>query len=299
MKLVLCYHKISAERDSEWEGTTSIRNFRSHLRVIKLILLLVPGRYKKKFNILFTFDDGYSNNIEALTELNKNNLQSIIFISELFIREQLLFYWDCVKFLEQFDKNGLNKIVSQYGINDTKLIIKGISLLPTENRVEITRELNKAVYETQGDRFQIEDVQPLNEEEIVNLSRMKNVAIGLHTYSHPSLGQANKYVDYQKELGDPKKNLEHLIQMEITKFAYPFGTTSDYSVESESALRRHFLTEAWSTEGRTINRNENQLFLPRLVVGDWNAFKFISRVVRTAIPKRKNFSQMGFRVYCR
>lgn len=102
----------------------------------------------------------------------------------------------------------------------------------------------------------------LLEHEIRELSAMPGQSIGAHTVYHLRLPlQPPSRQD--QEIGESKRELESVLDTEVTLFSYPFGARDDYTI---GAVERAGFVAAVSTEASAVSRRASVFDLPRLDV---------------------------------
>jgi peptidoglycan/xylan/chitin deacetylase (PgdA/CDA1 family) len=116
----------------------------------------------------------------------------------------------------------------------------------------------------------------LNQDETIALLDEDLIELGAHTVTHPSLSLLPG-PQQMEEIAGSKKQLEEIINREVTSFSYPHG---EYSVETRDLVRRVGLDSACTTNHACVSRDADPLQLPRFQVDDWNGEEFLRRLVR-------------------
>lgn len=91
------------------------------------------------------------------------------------------------------------------------------------------------------------------------------VTIGSHAYTHRSLGLLT-VADAYEEARRSKQLIEERVGIEVTSFAYPFGTRSDFNPYTERALADAGYTIAFNSMHGPIRRGADPISLPRVKV---------------------------------
>lgn len=100
--------------------------------------------------------------------------------------------------------------------------------------------------------------------------------IGSHTVSHPHLTHYSEE-HIRNELVESKKNLENLIEEEITSFSYPYG---EYNETAVAVAKETGYQHAVTTELSSVKGSEDNLKIPRHVVFNWHDTRDIERMIQ-------------------
>ncbi len=91
------------------------------------------------------------------------------------------------------------------------------------------------------------------------------VEIGSHAYTHRSLGLISAE-EVRAEVTKSKEHLEDRLGTPIRSFAYPFGTRTDFSAETERAIADAGYTIAFNSMHGAIRPGMDPISLPRVKV---------------------------------
>jgi peptidoglycan/xylan/chitin deacetylase (PgdA/CDA1 family) len=284
---VLLYHRVNRLNADPQLLCVSQENFDAHLSFLKKnarILTIAEFedilRNRKKFPrgaCLITFDDGYEDNLsQAVPVLDKYGAEALFFISTGNIEDQKEFWWDR---LENIFINGK--------LQERRSIRYGDNAFDTSNPFAMMRAYealfnllkNKAV---KGRDAYLDDLESqleipvkrsthrsLNMNELKRFSASSSVIIGAHTVNHPKLSVLDP-VSQQKEIKGSVSFLEHHLEYKICYFSFPFGSISDYTVDTTSIVKDLGFTMAFSNIQRACKSNDDIYQVPRLLVRDWN-----------------------------
>jgi peptidoglycan/xylan/chitin deacetylase (PgdA/CDA1 family) len=121
------------------------------------------------------------------------------------------------------------------------------------------------------------DRRPLSADGVRELAASGIVEIGGHTVTHPVLAEQDPRTQF-REASEAKAELEQLIRSPVTSFAYPYGGRSEYDSASVEAVRRAGYKRACANVQGPVRSGASVFELPRLIVGDWSAEKFATRL---------------------
>lgn len=118
--------------------------------------------------------------------------------------------------------------------------------------------------------------RPLSAAEVASLDA-NNFEVGSHTMTHPVLS-AIPLDEQEAEIYGSKAWLHEILGHEVSSFAYPFGSPSDYSSKTAQIVQEAgFRLACENFPGLALT--EAQLFhLPRHLVRDWEAEEFARRL---------------------
>jgi len=186
----------------------------------------------KRKAITISFDDGYKNNLKhVLPLLEKYNIKATFFVSGACTQEMDVraFWYDLIACLNYYHSNEIIEIegyrfINFYESNKKLNIYDFIKSLPpkilenTIARIEKKYALNDKLKQISPDIWEL-----MNQEDVQELSKSKNVDIGSHGNVHYDLGLIG-IDDAAIELKKSKELLEATIDMDVDTIAYPFGS---------------------------------------------------------------------------
>ena len=294
--LVLQYHRVASLCFDPLQLTVEPYNFEKQMEylarnynVISMDQVkhhLESSRPFRDKTVVVTFDGGYKDVLYNAKEvLQRYEIPATVFTSTSKIIEGGRFWW---KELEDF------LIANQF---------------EGQLELEIDYKLCRWPLKTQYDRFrayddlysilsdktpseqisiieQITDSLDLQAEELDNYRTMSAqelrkiaegglVTIGGHTHSYVKLSSLSTS-QQAEEIWKNKKVLEEVMEHEIEYFSYPFSCGKGYTVETIGILEDSGFRLACDNSYGTVGAagQTSRYELPRVKVGNWNAFTF-------------------------
>ncbi len=117
----------------------------------------------------------------------------------------------------------------------------------------------------------------MSEHEIVRLAAGGLVEIGAHTVTHPVLAMLSERRQ-RSEIVRSKRRLEAILGRRVTSFAYPYGSKTDYSLQTVELVRELGFERACAFFEGLVQPRTDPYQLPRCGVGDWDGEQFERRV---------------------
>ncbi|MBM2813870.1 MAG: polysaccharide deacetylase [Ignavibacteria bacterium] len=236
---------------------------------------------KQKF-VIFTFDDGYRDNLEfAYPILKKFNIPMTIYCVVNFIERKSLLWWNILEDVilkHKTLKLKLNNIDNTFNCNnfsekaDTFRRIHNFlndeqSPDFEENIGNICKFINKNPYEYTSELI-------LSKEDLIEVFNEELIEIGSHSVSHKNLSKLSE-IDARYEITESKTYLEQLCNKPINHFAYPYGSRRHAgSREFEYANQAGYQTAVTTRQANIFNEHSKHLFaLPRIeITSHWERF---------------------------
>lgn len=129
----------------------------------------------------------------------------------------------------------------------------------------------------------------LTVDDLVKLSKNKQVTIGSHTVTHPILTSVPDSV-LEEELKESKNELIKLLKVKIESFSYPNGSLNTREVEKA----RLYYKCAFTTKNKYPSRDDDIMLIPRIALsGDYR--RNILKIFRIWQPLKKLFNLISFR----
>jgi peptidoglycan/xylan/chitin deacetylase (PgdA/CDA1 family) len=211
--------------------------------------LILEGKYRAPASaVLITLDDGWKANKENVIQVAREfDIPLTIFISTEPVLQQKPFWWS------------YNQRINEQGIGYMKS--NALKKWPNKERLAYLNGygfLNAYAEEA------------MEESDIIELDKDKNIFIESHTISHPILTQCtNEEAD--REIQFSKVQLEKTLGRKISGFAYPNGA---YSQREISLLEKYGYDYAFTTRSTFLTPKDLQsrFELPRFEVLDQVSF---------------------------
>lgn len=193
--------------------------------------LRTPG--SKPF-VVFTFDDGYRDNIEvALPVFERYDLPMTIFVTTSMVTRQMFGWWmalvPLLKGIDTLDFEGMDR---KFDVSTVALKQRAIGEIGRWVHADGARaELLRPTFAKYGiDVEGVVDQEAMSEDDVRAAGRHHLVTLGGHTTSHCFLNLQTPEV-VRDEIADNKRFLENLIGDEIRDFAYPYGAAGQREAE--------------------------------------------------------------------
>ena len=117
----------------------------------------------------------------------------------------------------------------------------------------------------------------LTVDELLTLVKDGQFDVGAHTVSHPVLSRLTP-VEQQREIHQCKRGLEEWLGREVSSFAYPYGSRSDYTAETTRLVAGAGYESACGNFPGFVWQGNDCLQLPRLLMRDWDGESFERRL---------------------
>jgi len=271
---IVAYHRII---DDDYVGVRpyisvtkgalrrQIQFFKKHYSVIPLeeAVERIEEDHIDRHYLVITFDDGYRDNYDLGLD---------IFVSEC-VRPAIFITTGCVESRQELWPDTIRNAL--YGarfsapialrepeitinpklssrIRATKAIIAHVKNMDSEQRSLYLNALQQRLRSPPaGDRLM------LSWDEVQSLSRV-GVTVGSHTVSHQVLARVDERTA-GVEIGDSKRILEARTGSRVAFFAYPNGTSADFTDSTIDELKKAGYSAAVTTI-RGVNRNGADVF---------------------------------------
>jgi peptidoglycan/xylan/chitin deacetylase (PgdA/CDA1 family) len=237
-----------------------------------LPMWLETNRKTKKKFVIFTFDDGYKDNLRfAYPVFKKHNIPFIIYITSSIPDRQAIIWWYILEdLILKFDRVQYSFSVGSVNANclthraKERAFIHIRKLINMLNCMNLEKELTDFFTQYGYNVLDHREEMGLTWDEISELIKDPIVSIGAHTLNHYNLRNLTKEQSFY-EIMESKKILEKNLNIKVNHFSYPFGEFR--SREIDFVKKCNFLT-ATTTENANIFYNHlNYLYaLPRITI---------------------------------
>ena len=294
--IVFNHHRIGNRLESDFDRelfSASPEQFDLQLSYIKrnfpvllpreLLDLTANEKPLNRLYAMITFDDGYLDNYtHALPLLKRHGLSAAFYLTSSFTGSNVVPWWDEVAFLVRHSPSPSLRISAQ----------PGVSVTLDADRAPALRQVLQAYKSEQNNdpdafmrelREQSQVTLPPQNRRFLNWDEAREMAdagmeIGAHTHTHPFLSRLS-YAQQEFELRDSKTLIEKNLGMPVASLAYPNGTLSDFSSDTQRIAKNAGYTSAFSFYGG-IN--------PAVISDPFNIF----RITPNALPGSFRFDSI-------
>jgi peptidoglycan/xylan/chitin deacetylase (PgdA/CDA1 family) len=286
--LVLLYHRIADPGGDRFHLCVSPDNFRQQLKVLKERFTIArfgdDWRKLERPAVVVTFDDGYADNLEtALPILESENVPAAFFLATATLGTRREFWWDELE-RTVFHGNSEDELSLKIGRSEWKGRITSdddrhrafaeinalLRAVDVDDREAVLTALRSWAEEEKEGRT---SHRPLTWDEVSQLARHPLATIGAHTRFHCSLGALS--VDRQREeIDTSRRDLEQMLDKKIEFFAFPFGGSDDYTLETIRLCQSLGIRRAATAVRGQIRSSSDPLQIPRAMVRNWDGTAF-------------------------
>lgn len=233
--------------------------------------------------VAITFDDGYSNNYEvAYPILQRLGIPATVFVVTRYIESGSIFWvdrfaWHVKRFAGQQFSVPADLGGGTLFLTSPKAIRDALAYL--QRRLEgMDGDAREAILDRLGVP-RTTCYTPLNWKQLAEMQHA-GVTVGAHSHSHSSL-QAIPRAMMVREITLSKRLIAERLGTPPRLFAYPFGRAGRREAEG---VRSAGFAAAMTTEATWYPAGSNRLFVPRLLVGNWDAPVLEARIERLSAP---------------
>ena len=232
----------------------------------------LQGKPAKPF-VIFTFDDGYRDNLTyAYPLMKKHKVPFAIYITTDFPDKKAILWWYALeeKILShdriRFRFNGQNYDQTAYTLEEKEKLYQQIHHLIQTTPAQEQARLFEALFTPEQLSAPLENV--LSWDEIRNLATDELVTIGAHTVSHRRLSMLPAK-QVQWEISHSINLIESHTGQKVKHFAYPFGDPQSFGQREINILKENNILTSTTTVSKNITRQalSSTLTLPRIAVG--------------------------------
>ncbi len=238
--VIVRYHSVCSEsrlisagiRISPEAFEEQVAYFSKYFQVITMDHLIDAIKQRKTFPknaLVFTFDDGYADNLGAAKTLKRHGLTGLFYITAGCIETDEAFWVAEVRHLIE----NTNKKEMTLSLPDGEKSIPLSNPSESEQAIKkMTRLFKSVTIETRGNirkafRLALNDVPMFPKDLMLNWRQLKEMLemgmeIGGHTMTHPNLPSATRD-EAQIEIEGCKSLLETRLKTKVDHFAYPNG----------------------------------------------------------------------------
>lgn len=251
--------------------------------------LNINANNKKKF-VIFTFDDGYVDNLEfAYPVFKRQDVPFTIYITTSFPEKMAVLWWYILEEIilnhdsVNYTHNGREMAFDCSDVPGKEKAFNEIrKLIMSYNETERDSRIEKFVTDYGFTRNHKNANLVLSWEQIIQLSHDPLVSIGAHTLNHYNLC-AISLNDAQKEILQSKLLIESKIGKRVDHFSYPLGK---YSEEIVAYCREVGFKTATTTKNANIFKDHLSYMytLPRININSLTTAKVLRLHVNGFFP---------------
>ncbi len=296
--LILTYHRVLPQRDSQLRGDPTAEEFESQLttlqsrfRLLRLdaaVEQLLAGTLAPA-SVAITFDDGYADNHDvALPILRRHRAVATFFVATGYLNGGRMWNDTVIESVRRIatpmldlaavDRAALGAATLPLASDDeryaaTQRIIDGIKHLDPAEREAITRRLAALATTPLPDDLMMTDAQ-------VRALHDAGMLIGGHTVNHPVLTAVDARTA-EREIADGCDVLQGIVGERIRHFAYPNGRPGrDYDARHVQLVRRLGFRAAVSTAHGFAERGSDVAQLPRVAPWAIQPWRLTAQLLR-------------------
>jgi len=289
--LILLYHRIAVDPDDPFRLCVTPEHFEEHLEVLRrhsdsvpLTEVLRRSGPAKRARVAVTFDDGYADNLHAAGPiLEKAGVPATVYVTTGSIssdkplwplRLEELFRLGtprservCVR-----THSGTLSVDTPFeGSRHVALAAAHDQLTPM--RPSIIAQAMSALEAHFGGEVPSVERRMLDTDELRKMASSELFRLGAHTRTHSWLsGLSDEDLDF--EIKGSKTDLEEIIGVAVSDFAYPFGTRISFDRSATRSVRRAGFSSATTTIDDPLTGGTSRFLLPRHPVYDWDGEHF-------------------------
>ncbi len=224
----------------------------------------------KKF-VVFTFDDGYKDNLDfAYPIFKKFNCPFAIYIQNSFPNGNAFVWWYLLEeLLLREDFIRIKTDTFEFFQNTKTDRLKEIAFFTIREAINNGSlplvKFGEILAEKGMDWKEISKQYSLSWNEIRTLCNDRLVTIGAHTISHIALKSLTNE-DAYREIKGSKDELELILEKKIPHFAYPFGSRKEVGKRDVQLVSQIGFETAVTTVLGNLKKHEESSQLPRITV---------------------------------
>jgi peptidoglycan/xylan/chitin deacetylase (PgdA/CDA1 family) len=253
------------------EFETHVRYFARHYRIISLddaVDYVRNGETPPENCVVFTFDDGYLDNLQAAEILAKyNGTGTFYIVTDAIGRKSRFWLAEVTWLILRTDRNTLDISAAgqalHFALGDRssrwKAIRTLVRLIKSNNR-EVRTTVMAQLSEQLGTPAELQAVEDLmlNWEQVKYMKSL-GMTIGAHTLSHLNLPNADPQ-DAEQEIRGSKAEIEAQLGVACRHFSYPNSGPYDYFNESIKAMVVAAGFDSACTSGQGFLTRESDLY---------------------------------------
>jgi peptidoglycan/xylan/chitin deacetylase (PgdA/CDA1 family) len=290
---ILIYHRVLARPDPLFPGEVDAALFERQLRLVKRFYAPLPlaeavqrlqdGSLPPRAACI-TFDDGYADNAQvALPLLQRHGLHATFFIATDYLDGGQMWNDTVIEAVRQAP--GAQLDLREHGLDCLPVaslaqrqaaiaaLLGQLKYLPFAQRQQLALQIRRQAGATAGPPAMLSTAQ-------LRQLQAAGMGLGAHTASHPILSTLPDHAA-QRDIADGKRQLESVIQVPVTLFAYPNGKAGrDYGPPHVAMVRNLGFQAAVATDWGVARPGAglDLLQLPRFTPWDRGRLAFLWRL---------------------
>ena len=302
--VVLTYHRVQRLESDPWTLAVTPEHFdeqmevlRRHYRVTSLRELAEAGRRGRlpRRAAVVTFDDGYADNLlTAKPLLEKHGVPATVFVTTGYVGRGREFWWDELDriFLQpgrlpEELRLRIKGETYRWDLHDASVYSPAADDRRWKPGQKVTPGPRQRVYHelwtlmnplAEDERLDVRAAllawagsdgqarpthRTLSGEELTALANGGLVDVGAHTVTHSRLAALPPSAQ-RDEVRQSKRQLEEILNRQVSTFAYPYGGPDDYTDTTVEVVKEAGFVCACTTSGGLVRRGADPYRMPRV-----------------------------------
>jgi peptidoglycan/xylan/chitin deacetylase (PgdA/CDA1 family) len=293
--VVLMYHRVaSPERDTH-DLSVQPANFAAQMRYLhqheEVVPLVDARRLSRRRRVVVTFDDGYADNAYAAREtLEELTLPATYFVTTRYIDGELTPWWDELEALV-YDGAASGRMVSV--VVDGERLTSDVGSDAARERTHTAlhrrlRRLRRSLIDDVLGQLRPQLAVPesiaesnrfMTSAELRDVASSEVIDIGGHGMTHQQLSILSE-PEQRVEIVEGRERLQRMTGRAVDTLAYPYGGPDAFDETSTRLAREAGYRLACAGWRGLVRPWTSRFRLPRMVVDDWEAGEFATRLER-------------------
>ncbi|WP_262300375.1 polysaccharide deacetylase family protein [Microvirga sesbaniae] len=277
---VLCYHRVGDLNDDRFNGfrpnfSASPEQFTSQMKVLKSLFSPISlrdlldwyetGHPLPRRSVLVTFDDGYRDNGDVAWPIMRDlKIPGVVFLATDYIGTGKPFLWDFAAYCFEATKH---ERVDVPLLGETSLSTRSERHKAASAWIEASKRLpagtRKKLADALGASLEVSPPPEVFARLCLDWSDIRRLAkegldFGGHTHTHPILTKL-PLSEAQEEIATSHNRLAAELGHSVHAFAYPNGSSQDFSREHEAAVQNAGFSIGFSLEPGPARLDEIRL----------------------------------------
>ena len=244
---------------------------------------------RKRYFVIFTFDDGYRDNLtEALPVFQKYNAPFTVYVTTGFPEGTIPIWWYQLEHILlrnrkiHFKWGKYSHVFNCENREQKEKVFDAIRRMIIDTPFTQQRKnLENAFKRYISDPFAMTKELAMSWGDVDQMAKLPLVTIGAHTLNHPALNQltADEVIG---ECGGSRELLEAKTGKKISHFSYPFGSVNEIGSRECGIVRDlGFKTATTTRVGSVFSEHIDHLHaLPRIPITPVTSLDFLRRIIK-------------------